>query len=106
MPLNALDGTPRPRDSHAQNSAAKFFSHMAASSWDSGTAVDVLAVGCLAVNAPMLSRVCDMTGGAFMIHEGGFGLLPRVFRIWELMQVLVLGFCVNCCWGASRCAWL
>ncbi|KAK9786487.1 hypothetical protein WJX73_005528 [Symbiochloris irregularis] len=69
VPLNALDGKPRPRDSHAQSSAAKCFSQMAASASDLSTAVDVLALGCLAVNAPMLSRVCDTTGGAFMIHE-------------------------------------
>lgn len=68
--MGVLDGTPHPKDTHLTQQAESYFKALSQWAVHAGTAVDVFAVGNLAVNAPMLSRLCDATGGALTLHKG------------------------------------
>ena len=70
VPLGGLDGSPHPRDSHLRRQASDFFLRLGQRACEAGTAIDAFAVGHLSVNAPLLSRLCDATGGALTLHEG------------------------------------
>ena len=48
---------------------AKFFQEVERFALESGVAVDIMAAGMAAVNAPLLSRVATATGGVLLLHQ-------------------------------------
>lgn len=70
MPISSLDGSGSQGIASASEQAGVFCSGLAATALDSGTAIDILAVGMAAVNIPLLSKVATDTGGMLHMHQG------------------------------------
>lgn len=88
VPLQALDSPAA--DTHAQGRAAEATSDLAAAAAKFGVAVDVLAVGASAVNAPLLGMLTRQSGGSLTLHAG------------EHARLLLLGIPGSACvWQAS-----
>ena len=68
VPVHALES--QAADAHAHGGAVQAMSDLAAAAARLGVAVDVLAAGGRAVNAPLLGTLTRQTGGSLTLHAG------------------------------------
>ena len=72
MPLGNLDSRQTSGDPQASKQADLFFDQLTQQAVQSGTAVDVLAVGQAAVNVPLLGPFVHKTGGTIMSYQSEY----------------------------------
>lgn len=70
VPLAVIDGSAAAEDAYSERSAAQFLEDATARAVADGTSVDVFAVQPSAVNATLLSRLAQTSGGAVVLQEG------------------------------------
>lgn len=68
VPLEGLDQAQAKSD-WATKLGAKFFEQLKRFALETGAAVDILAAGMAAVNAPLLSIVASGSGGVLLLHQ-------------------------------------
>lgn len=69
MPLEEFDRAQGRKVDWSSKLGAKFFVELERFARESGIAVDIMAAGMAAVNAPLLSRVATATGGVLLLHQ-------------------------------------
>ncbi|KAL3133773.1 hypothetical protein ABBQ32_008255 [Trebouxia sp. C0010 RCD-2024] len=85
VPLSNLDRGQGPDDPQAAKQAEQFFVRLAEQAGRAGVAVDIVAVGQAAVNAPLLGPLAQKTGGLISTHQrfdelSGAGLASALMR--------------------------
>eukprot|EP00884_Botryococcus_braunii_P000594 jgi/Botrbrau1/10535/Bobra.7_1s0015.1 len=69
VPLAVIDGSGAPEDAYSERTATKFLEEASTRAVADGTSVDVFGVGPSAVNAVLLSRLAQVSGGAVVLQE-------------------------------------
>ena len=69
VPLEEIDRAQGRKVDWSTKLGAKFFQELERFAQESGVAVDIMAAGMAAVNAPLLSKVATGTGGVLLLHQ-------------------------------------